>query len=99
MVTKEISTELIKLGNDFAIPLPVTFCEGTTLQAGTDLKVIYNDRGNLEIQVNQVAAAAEEKCQICNSSKARYQCSHCKTRACSNCFWEWGGLCNKCAKQ
>ena len=36
MTEKEISTELIKLGNDFAIPLPKTFCEGTTLEEGVD---------------------------------------------------------------
>jgi antitoxin component of MazEF toxin-antitoxin module len=47
MVKKEITTEVIRLGNDFAIPLPVTFCEGTTLEEGTELKVIYNDQGNL----------------------------------------------------
>lgn len=98
MVKKEVNTELIRLGNDFAIPLPITFCEGTTLAEGAELKVIYNDRGNIEVQVNRVTEV-EENCQICETRKARYQCSHCLTKACSSCFWEWGGLCNKCAKQ
>jgi len=98
MVKKEINTELIKLGNDYAIPLPVTFCEGTTLSEGTELKVIYNERGNLEVQVNRLSAG-EQQCQICNQRSAKYECSACHTIACSTCFWEWGGLCNKCTKK
>jgi hypothetical protein len=97
MATKEIVTEVIRLGNDFAIPLPVTFCDGTTLNEGTELKVIYNDRGNLEVQVNKLAAE-ETTCELCKQRKARYQCSNCNAIACSSCFWEWGGLCNKCSK-
>jgi hypothetical protein len=97
MAKKEILTEVIRLGNDFAIPLPVTFCEGTTLGEGTDLKVIYNDRGNLEVQVNKLMGQ-EATCEICGKRKAKYQCSNCNIGACSSCFWEWGGLCNKCTK-
>jgi hypothetical protein len=97
MAKKEIKSEVIRLGNDYAIPLPVTFCEGTTLEEGTELKVIYNDRGNLEIQVNKVLGQ-EQKCEICNQRIAKYQCSNCNTNACSTCFWEWGGLCNNCSK-
>ena len=98
MVEKEISTELIKLGNDFAIPLPKTFCDGTTLEEGVDLKVVYNERGNLEVQVNRVLQQ-EQMCEMCGRSKARYECSYCHVHACSSCFWEWGGLCNKCTKK
>jgi antitoxin component of MazEF toxin-antitoxin module len=98
MAKKEIVTELIRMGNDFAIPLPVTFCEGTTLGEGTELKVIYNERGNLEVQVNKMTSA-ETKCELCNQRKAKYECSNCGTIACSTCFWEWGGLCNKCTKK
>jgi hypothetical protein len=97
MVKKEINTEVIRLGNDFAIPLPLTFCEGTTLQEGTELKVIYNERGNLEVQVNKVIGG-EINCGLCNQRKAKYECSNCGVIACSSCFWEWGGLCNKCTK-
>ena len=97
MVKKEITTEVIRLGNDFAIPLPITFCQGTTLDEGTELKVIYNDQGNLEVQVNKLTSE-ELTCQICGQRKARYECSNCHLNACSTCFWEWGGLCNKCTK-
>lgn len=98
MAKKEITTEVIRLGNDFAIPLPVTFCEGTTLNEGTELKIIFNDSGNLEVQVNRLASE-ELDCQICGQRKARYECAHCHNYACSTCFWEWGGLCNKCTKR
>jgi hypothetical protein len=97
MASKEIITEVIRLGNDFAIPLPVTFCDGTTIGEGTELKVIYNDRGNLEVQVNRLTQE-EATCDICGQRKARYECSSCHKIACSTCFWEWGGLCNKCTK-
>jgi hypothetical protein len=97
MAKKEINTEVIRLGNDYAIPLPLTFCEGTTIQEGTELKVIYNDRGNLEVQVNKIITG-ETKCALCNQRTAKYECTNCGTVACSTCFWEWGGLCNKCTK-
>lgn len=45
-VKKEIMTEIKRLDNDYAIPLPVTFCKGTTIGEETELKVIYNERGN-----------------------------------------------------
>jgi antitoxin component of MazEF toxin-antitoxin module len=97
MEKKEIMTEVIRLGNDFAIPLPLTFCEGTTLEEGTELKIIYNDRGNLEVQVNRVIGK-ESTCELCGKRTAKYQCSNCGVMACSTDFWEWGGLCNNCSK-
>jgi hypothetical protein len=98
MVKKEIASKVIKLGEDYAIPLPLEFCNGTTLEEGTELKVIYNERGNLEVQVNKLTGG-DVDCGICSTRKAKYECSNCGTIACSTCFWEWGGLCNKCVKQ
>ena len=98
MTQKEIETELVRVGNDFAIPLPLTFVEGTTLSEGASLKVVYNERGNLEVQVNKVSSS-DGKCQLCGGGTARYECSVCHSHACSSCFWEWGGLCNKCTKK
>ncbi len=95
----EIETEVIRLGNDYCIPLPLSFIEGTTLQEGTVLKIKFNERGNIEVGVNKAPTQADAACQICGKGTARYECSHCHTVACSNCFWEWGGLCNQCVKK
>ncbi len=95
MALKEVKTEVIKIGDDFAIPLPTTFCEGTTLKEGSEVKVVYTKKGDLEIHITP-QNNGETKCQICNQRTAKYMCMQCYTIACSNCFWEYGNLCNKC---
>ena len=97
MALNEIKTEVIKLGNNFAIPLPIAFCEGVNLQEGTALRVI-SKQGKLEIQITDVEDKVKT-CQICDSRPGKYTCSICGTFACSNCFWEFGQLCNNCTKR
>jgi antitoxin component of MazEF toxin-antitoxin module len=96
MTDRELVTDIRRMGNDLAIILPASFCSGTTLKDGAEIKIVFNDRNNLEIQVNR-EVSKEGSCQICGQRTARYECFNCHTEACSNCFWEWGGLCNKCA--
>ena len=98
MPTKEIKTEVIRLADNLAIPLPIAFCEGTTIKEGAELKIVRTKRGRFEIQVMDIE---KEKipCEICLNRPGKYTCSKCGKLACANCFWEWGNLCNKCIKR
>ena len=54
MPSKEIKTEVIRLADNFAIPLPTAFCEGTTIKEGAELKIVRTKRGRFEIQVMDI---------------------------------------------
>ena len=96
MAIREIKAEVIKLDDGLAIPLPLSFCEGTTLEAGSEVQIRYTKRGSFELQVIKHGGRMIQ-CQICEKRTGKYSCRQCGRIACSNCFWEWGGLCNKCA--
>ena len=95
MAEKEIETDVIKFGDDLAIPLPITFCDGTIIKEGATLKIVPTKVGNFEIRVSQ-SGKEMIKCQLCDKNVGKYTCTQCGALSCSACFWEMGGMCNKC---
>lgn len=95
MADKEIITKVYKVGDELMIPVPKEFSEGTTVKNEAEIKLIINERGNIEAQANKIVAK-EVKCRICEWEPAKFKCTHCGKEACSKCFQEWGGLCKDC---
>ena len=95
MALKEVKTEVIKVGKNLAIPLPVGFCDGTALKEGSELKIVYTKLGNFEIHMTD-RSAGNLSCYICGRRTGKHTCSQCGGITCSNCFWEMGDLCKNC---
>ena len=64
MPGKEIKTEIIRLADNYAIPLPTAFCEGTTLKEGAELKIIRTKPGSFELEVMDIDKT-KVPCEIC----------------------------------
>ena len=94
MPKKEIKTEVVKHGDGLAISLPKEFYKEVPIEEGTELTIIYQNKGNFEIRIENLIGKIQ--CEICQNRPGKYTCTKCGTIACSNCFWEWGNLCNKC---
>ena len=95
MVKKEIYSRVVKLGDGLAFSIPPEMYTDTTLEEGKDIRIVINERGNLEAQVNKVIKK-EVKCRVCTINLAKYQCTLCKAWVCPDCFMKWGGLCKNC---
>ena len=98
MAIKEVTTKVVKLGEDLAIPLPAKFYDGTGLKEGAEVKISYTKSGQFEMKL---LLGEDEKryCQICGKRRGKYTCNMCGLVACSNCFWEFGMLCSRCMKK
>ena len=98
MALKEVTAEVVKVGDDLAIPLPANFYEGTGLEEGSKIKIIYKSSGHFEVKL-MLKEGEKQYCQICGKRMGKHTCNICGSISCSNCFWEFGQLCSNCMKK
>lgn len=94
---RKYDSKLMQYGNIVRVNIPPEILAETGLVDQDTLEVFVNEKGNIELRPKKADTGAT-KCMVCNKLTARYKCINCGRMACSNCFWEMGGLCRKCAK-
>ena len=95
--TKRYKIKLKQTGNIARVVIPIEILAATKLADQDPLIVFVNEKGNIELEPEEKKEGAA-KCMVCNKLAAKHKCINCGRLACSNCFWELGGLCRKCVK-
>jgi hypothetical protein len=90
-------TRVTRKGDNTRVKIPNDILAKVTLADKELLQIFLNERGNIEIEIKKRDPSAI-MCMICNNVPAKRKCINCGRMACSNCFWELGGLCRKCTK-
>jgi antitoxin component of MazEF toxin-antitoxin module len=90
-------TRVTRKGDNTRVKIPNDILAQVTLADKELLQIFLNERGNIEIEIKKRDPSAI-MCMVCNNLPAKRKCINCGRMACSNCFWELGGLCRKCTK-
>ena len=88
---------VIKIKTGFAIAIPPDICKSKGLKKGDEIELYLKPNGKIEI--NFMNVQKEKLCTVCGENEGKYTCTVCGRFACSNCFWEMGGLCHLCMKK